>query len=376
MNIPGIPAPDARKQRAVGWWLMVGVAMLVIQVALGGITRLTGSGLSITEWKPILGAIPPMDEAGWSAAFEKYKGIAQYQYVNSDFTLSDFKGIYFWEWLHREWARLIGVVFLIPFVFFWIRGYFKRWMLWPFIALFILGALQGLVGWIMVQSGLNDTDVRVSHIRLAAHFMAAMVLVVYTFWFALRVRVDEDQRAHNPAVRNVTVGLVILLTLQLIWGAFMAGLRAAPAAATWPTINGEWFPSSTTQFGRAGYTGMHILTDNPLVVHFIHRTLGYLLMALIIGWAIRAAKAAKVMGTDTALARWWRWPVVLVIGQVLLGIVTVLLSPKARHNGFGPWELVAQVHQLVAMALLLALMAVVFATSTTKTLRIQSSLQS
>lgn len=355
---------------------MLGVVMLVIQVLLGGITRLTGSGLSITEWKPILGAVPPMNEAEWNMAFEKYQGIAQYQYVNSDFTLSDFKGIYFWEWMHREWARLIGVVFLIPFVFFWISGYFKRWMLGPFIALFILGALQGLVGWIMVKSGLNDTDVRVSHIRLAVHFIAAMVLVVYTFWFALRVRVEEGQRMHSPGVRNATAGLIVLLTLQLIWGAFMAGLRAAPAASTWPTINGEWVPSSTSQFGRTTYTGMHILTDNPLVVHFIHRTLGYLLMLLIIGWAIRTAKAARIINAGAALARWWRWPVILVISQVLLGIITVLLSPQAKHNGFGIWELVAQAHQLVAMALLLALVAVVFASSTPKTLRAQSSLSS
>lgn len=352
---------------------MLGVEMLVIQVLLGGITRLTGSGLSITEWKPILGAVPPMNAADWNVAFEKYKGIAQYQYVNSDFTLSDFKGIYFWEWMHREWARLIGLVFLIPFVFFWIRGSLKRWMLRPFIILFLLGALQGLVGWIMVQSGLNDTDVRVSHIRLAVHFMAAMVLVVYTFWFALRVRVPAEERTNIPALNRSTAGLIALLTLQLIWGAFMAGLRAAPAAPTWPTINGEWIPSSTTQVGRTTYAGLHILTDNPLVVHFIHRTLGYLLVLLLIFWGLRAAKAARTAGAGTVLARWWRWPVVLVISQVVLGIVTVLLSPRARHNGFGPWEVVAQAHQLVAMALLLALVAVVFSTSTTKTRSAQGS---
>ena len=342
---------------------MLGVAMLMVQVLLGGITRLTGSGLSIAEWKPIVNAIPPMNPGEWNAAFEKYKGIAQYHYVNSDFSLSDFKGIYFWEWLHREWALFIAVVFLVPFVFFWRRGYLKRWMLQPFIILFLLGALQGLVGWIMVKSGLNDTDVRVSHIRLAIHFMAAMVLVVYTFWFALRVRVPVEDRVRNSRLNRSTVWLVALLSLQLIWGAFMAGLRAAPAAPTWPSINGEWLPSSITQYGRTAYSGLNILTDNPLIVHFIHRTLGYLLLLLLIFWAVRAARDARGTRSGTALARWWSWPVVLVTGQVVLGVVTVLFSPHAKHNGFGPWELIAQAHQLVAMALLLALVAVVFATS-------------
>ena len=360
-----LPGADAPNQKVVGRWLMVGVAMLVVQVLLGGITRLTGSGLSIAEWKPILGALPPMNEADWNAAFTLYKQKAsgQFTYQNSDFTLSDFKGIYFWEWLHRNWARFIGLVFLIPFVFFWLRGYLRRWMLGPFIALFLLGALQGLVGWLMVASGLNDTDVRVSHIRLAVHFIAAMVLVVYTFWFALQVRVGDAQRVSVPSVRNATVILIILLILQLIWGAFMAGLRAAPAAPTWPTINREWFPSATVKLGQTTYAGFDIITNNPLVVHFIHRTLGYVLVLLILIWTPFVAKAARLAGTQPALARWRPWPIALVIVQVVLGIATVLLSPQVRHNGFGPWELVAQVHQLVAMALLLSMVAVVFASS-------------
>ncbi len=159
----------------------------------------------------------------------------------------------------------------------------------------------------------------------------------------------------------------------------MAGLRAAPAAPTWPTINGEWVPSSTTQYGRTAYSGLNILTDNPLVVHFIHRTLGYLLLLLLIFWAVRTARDVRASGSGTALARWWRWPVVVVISQVVLGVITVLLSAQAKHNGFGPWELVAQAHQLVAMALLLALVAIVFATSagsTSHRLRLQRPLHS
>src|SRR5215475_5432448 len=142
--------PPGSSSRPVAIWLLIGIGMLVIQVLLGGITRLTGSGLSITEWKPIMGALPPMNDQQWNEAFDKYKQIAQYKYINSSFTLSDFKSIFFWEWFHRLWARLIGVVFIIPFVIFLIQKRFKEKMIRPLIILFLLGALQGLVGWIMV----------------------------------------------------------------------------------------------------------------------------------------------------------------------------------------------------------------------------------
>jgi cytochrome c oxidase assembly protein subunit 15 len=180
-----------RSARPVAIWLLVGVAMIIVQIILGGITRLTGSGLSITEWKPILGTIPPLTEAAWQTAFSKYQQIAQYKHLNFDFTLSDFKFIYFWEWLHRVWGRLIGVVFLIPFVVFLVQRRFHADMVKPLLILFLLGGLQGAVGWIMVQSGLNDEDLYVSHIRLAIHFMLALVLLVYTFWFALKLLVPQ-----------------------------------------------------------------------------------------------------------------------------------------------------------------------------------------
>ncbi|MEY2835112.1 MAG: hypothetical protein RLZZ557_774, partial [Bacteroidota bacterium] len=180
-----------QKSRAVAIWLLVGVAMIIVQVLLGGITRLTGSGLSITEWKPILGAIPPMNETEWQRAFEQYKKIGQFKELNFEFTLSDFKFIYFWEWFHREWARLIGLVFAIPFVWFVVKKKIERWMINPLIILFLLGILQALLGWIMVASGLNEESLYVDHIRLAIHFTAALGLLCYTLWFALRAWVDR-----------------------------------------------------------------------------------------------------------------------------------------------------------------------------------------
>lgn len=146
--------------------------MIMIQVVLGGITRLTGSGLSITEWAPIMGSIPPLNDAQWEAAFENYQQIAQYKYVNNHFTLSDFKFIFYWEWFHRVWARSLGVVFAIPFIYFLIKKYFLKEMILPLIILFILGGLQGFIGWFMVSSGLNESSLLyVSHIRLAIHFI-------------------------------------------------------------------------------------------------------------------------------------------------------------------------------------------------------------
>ncbi|MBK5273265.1 MAG: COX15/CtaA family protein, partial [Bacteroidia bacterium] len=271
-----------RSSRPVAIWLLVGIAMIIIQVLLGGITRLTGSGLSITEWKPIMGALPPMNEQDWNLAFEKYKQIAQYKFMNTDFTLIDFKSIFFWEWFHRLWARLIGVVFLIPFIIFIIQKRFKKEMIRPMIILFLLGALQGLVGWIMVQSGLEDSELLyVSHYKLAIHFVLALGLLCYTLWFALDLLVPKKQITINKPLHKFAGWVIFLLIIQLVYGAFMSGLKAAATAPTWPTINGVWIPEKIHSFGNHEFTGLSFLTDHPLVIHFIHRNLAYLITILI-----------------------------------------------------------------------------------------------
>ncbi len=264
---------------AVAVWLMIGVAMIMVQVLLGGITRLTGSGLSITEWKPLLGAIPPLNEKDWNIAFEQYKQIGQYKKINFDFTLSDFKFIYFWEWFHRVWARIMGLVFAIGFVYFIVKKQFKKEMILPMILLFLLGALQGAIGWIMVKSGLNEENLYVSHIRLAIHFMAALGLLCYVFWFALRLLIDEEHKVKLPALNSFTIVIMAILVLQLVYGAFMAGLKAAAYAPTWPTINGYWIPP-----------GMNNIFNDPVTVQFIHRLLAYLVTILIFMWWSRALK--------------------------------------------------------------------------------------
>lgn len=364
-SVPREKGPD-HKQKAVACWLLLGVAMLVIQILLGGITRLTGSGLSITEWKPILGAVPPMNDAAWQIAFEKYKGIAQYRYLNAHFTLSDFKGIYFWEWAHREWARLVGVVFIIGFVFFLVRKYFDKQMVIPFVILFILGAMQGFIGWIMVMSGLNDTDLYVSHIRLAVHFMSALVLLCYTLWFALKLLVPAADRVEDNRLRRFTLMTIALLCLQLIYGAFMAGLKAASVAPTWPTINGLWMPDQISRYGGCSYEGLQSLMSHPIAVQAIHRLLAYILLGVVIGWTITAGKTAVRAG-KARLGRWRWWPAGLVLLQVVLGIFTVLSGAQTVAGHFGTFELLAQAHQLVAMALLMALVANLYLTRTATT---------
>ena len=341
-----------RSSKPVAIWLLIGAGMIIIQILLGGITRLTGSGLSITEWKPIMGALPPMKDQDWNTAFEKYQQIAQYKYVNSHFTIGDFKFIYFWEWFHRVWARLISVVFIIPFVIFIIQKRFKKEMIKPMIILFLFGAVQGLVGWIMVQSGLEDSELLyVSHYKLAIHFVLALGLLCYTLWFAFDLLIPKEQIVVHHPLRKFANWLVVLLVIQLIYGAFMAGLKAAIVAPTWPSINGTWWPSNVHSLGNREFSGLSFLTDNPLVIHFIHRNLAYIISVLIFIWWWRANKVqgTKLFQKTKAL------PLLIVLLQIVLGVLTVLNALDTRAF---LWLGVA--HQFVAMLLLLSLVWVLY----------------
>ncbi len=333
------------KRKSVAIWLLIGVVMIMVQVLLGGVTRLTGSGLSITEWKPIMGALPPMNDAEWDKAFGGYKQIAQYKYLNSHFTLEDFQFIFFWEWLHRLWARLLGVVFAVGFVYFLVRKYFDKEMILPFVILFALGALQGLIGWIMVQSGLNETDLYVSHIKLALHFMAALLLLCYTLWFALQLLVKKEAFIVHPPLRRWLLLTLLLLVIQLTYGAFMAGLKAAPAAPTFPLINGDWVPPTV---------GTESWINHPINVQFIHRQLAYLLATLLIFLGGALYRTAKKQNRGL-LKRFSLYTVGLVLLQIALGIGTILMAHKMGTARFGSYEGFAEAHQLVAMLLLCAL---------------------
>ncbi|RYZ29533.1 MAG: heme A synthase [Chitinophagaceae bacterium] len=346
----------SKRSRPVAIWLLVGVFMIIVQIILGGITRLTDSGLSITEWQPLLGAVPPTSEAEWNKAFESYKQIAQYKHLHSYFTLDDFKAIFFWEWMHRVWGRLIGIVFLIPFLIFLVQKRFTKNIVLPMVILFLLGGLQGAIGWIMVKSGLNDENLYVSHIRLAIHFIAALGLLVYTLWLALRLLVKNEQKLILPSSKKMLGWIIGLLVLQLIYGAFMAGLKGALAAPTWPDINGSYVPPGMTAFQGKEGTFFSAFVNNPITIHFIHRNLAYLLTILILAWTFKFIKEKKG-GLFNSL----KWtPGFLVLIQVALGIATVLTSIKKIPQKWGLFEWNAQLHQFVAMMLLVSLISVFF----------------
>ena len=335
-----------RNSKAVAIWLMIGVGMLIIQILLGGVTRLTGSGLSITEWNVVTGTLPPLNEQKWIEEFNKYKQTPQFLILNSDFTLQDFKSIFFWEWFHRFWARLIGVVFAIPFIIFLIQKRFKEEMIKPLIILFLLGALQGAVGWIMVASGLTGDAIYVKPTRLMLHFVLALGLLCYTFWFALQLMVPDQKRIVDNSLKKFTWSIIAVLVLQLAFGALMAGHKAATAAPTWPDINGAFIPPK--MFSPDGVLN---LIENKITIHFIHRSLAYLLLLLIVIWTW---KAGKTNGNKLFSKTKWL-PFVLVTMQVVLGICTVLTSVQIIPNHWGVFEWLAQFHQLFAMFLLLSL---------------------
>lgn len=336
-----------RSARLVASWLLLGVVMTVIQVALGGITRLTGSGLSITEWDVITGSLPPLNEQQWMTEFDKYRTTPQFQLLNFDFTISDFKFIFFWEWFHRLWARLIGLVFATGFIWFLVRKHFKAEMIRPLLVLFLLGALQGAIGWIMVASGLTGDAVYVKPTRLALHFIFALGLLCYTFWFALQLKTPSQALVYNSRIRKWNIGLLVLLVIQLIYGALMAGHKAATVAPTWPSINGQTIPDRLFIDTPVWLN----FIDNKILIHFIHRGLAYLILLITIGWSIQLY---RVHGT--ALFRQVRrLPGILVILQVLLGILSVLTSTGIIPGRWGWFEWMAQLHQLVGMCLLLSL---------------------
>ncbi|MGI9138950.1 MAG: COX15/CtaA family protein [Sediminibacterium sp.] len=349
------------KSKKVANWLLLGVFMTVIQIALGGITRLTGSGLSITEWEVVTGAVPPMSEATWQELFTKYKATPQFQLLNFDFTIQNFKFIFFWEWFHRLWARTIGLVFAFGFIYFLAKKYFQPKMIKPLLVLFLLGALQGAIGWIMVASGLEGDAVYVKPTRLALHFIFALGLLAYTYWFALSLLVQpiqhhrENQEAAGKIsrIKKYAWVILILLFLQLIYGALMAGHKAANVASTWPMINGQWIPDAL--LGKDGFFLNAV--NNTIWIHFIHRGMAYLLLLLIILWS---GSLLKLQGNKF----WVRAriaPILLVIVQVFLGVFTVLSSAYIVPGVWGGFEWLAQIHQLVGMLLLLSVINILYA---------------
>jgi len=334
--------------KPVAIWIYTGIGMLIIQVILGGITRLTGSGLSITEWNVITGTLPPLNGSQWLIEFQKYQHTPQYSLLNTDFTIKDFKFIFFWEWLHRFWARLIAIVFVIPFVVFLIQKRFREEMIRPLLILFLLGALQGTVGWIMVASGLSGDAVYVNPTKLAIHFILALGLISYAFWFGLRLSVPFRQKFFNNPLRTLTRVTIGLIFLQLLFGALMAGHKAALTAPTWPTINGKWIPGNLFKYSPAAIN----FIENKITIHFVHRGLAYLLLVLIIIWTFKSFRITTLCSYFTQ-TRWL--PAALISLQVILGMFAVLSSTYIIPNSWGRFEWIAEFHQVIGLSTLLVM---------------------
>jgi heme a synthase len=316
--------------------------MIACMVVIGGITRLTGSGLSITEWKPIMGAIPPMDDIEWIEAFKKYQAIPEYTLKNQHMDMAGFKRIFFWEYLHRNWGRLMGLVFIIPFTIFWHKGLLKGWLLKRSWAILVGGGLVGGLGWFMVASGLQDNP-DVSHYRLAIHLSAAFTVFSMVLWTV--VDIQEGRRSPwsgNGAAGRWARSLLVLLAAQIAWGAFTAGLDAGHMYNTWPLMNGEFMPENVTAFGSLWKD----LTAHRDGVQFIHRNLAWLVAAAFIGVAVHYRREAKMRGA-------WYWLVAAVVLQFILGVFTILTQV---HIVLGV------IHQLGALVLLAALLFVMHRT--------------
>ena len=286
-------------------------------VIIGGITRLTGSGLSITEWNVIMGAVPPLNDQEWQIAFEKYKQIPQFTQVNSYFSLEDFKFIFWWEFIHRLTGRLIGIVFIVPFVWFLIGKKLDRSMLKKALFLFALGGLQGFLGWFMVKSGLTERT-SVSHIRLAIHFFTAFITYGFTFWFALPLIDKHRQEKHHPKLANWTRWILGVLLVQLVYGAFVAGLHAGKMYNTFPLMNGKVIPDEAW----VSSWGIENVFNNPATVQLIHRLLAFTLLILV----VRLFISSRKIRLDYSQQKPLKALLVVVLLQFILGVITVLFQ--------------------------------------------------
>lgn len=317
------------------YWLLTGCVLIFIMVIIGGITRLTHSGLSISNYKLISGTIPPTNEIEWNAAFELYKQYPEYKKINSNFTLEDFKSIFFWEWLHRVLGRLIGLIFIIPFCYFLITKKLTKPTIRKSLILMILGGFQGFLGWFMVKSGLIDRP-DVSHYRLAMHLTAAFITFAYTFWVALDLMYPTKKQI-DKKFRNLIRWSLSLLLIQIIYGAFVAGLDAGLLHNHWPFMN------DSTIIHESVYSEESPLLLNFIQgksgVQFIHRYLAYIVVGLILLIWYKSKKIKKSIDQDRAI----NTLLSLVVIQFILGICTLLYRVPLT---------LGLLHQVVAFLLL------------------------
>lgn len=312
-------------------WLIVVAAMIFFMIVIGALTRLTESGLSMVEWRPVTGWLPPLSDAAWQAELQKYLSSPQGRLVNHSFTVGEFKEIFWLEYIHRVWGRLIGVVFALPLAWFWWRGALNAHLKPRLFALLVAGGLQGALGWAMVASGLIDRPA-VSHYRLAAHLLLAIALYAYTVWLILELG-PQTARRDDPKTRRKASALIGFLFVVLTWGAFMAGLRAGTAHNTFPTMSGHWIPPGLFDLSPWWIN----LFENGTTIQFVHRWLAKLLVLGVLVMAWRAPRPETMAAGLMAFL------------QLGLGIATILTGVDIG---------IATAHQAGAVLLLTTLIVV------------------
>lgn len=337
----------------VSRWLFLGVFLILVQVFIGGVTRLTGSGLSITKWEVVTGAIPPMTHTEWEKEFELYKQTPQYHKINKGMTLSDFKFIYFWEYFHRLWARMMGFVFLLPAIFFWLKGWIPRWLLPRLVLIFILAGLVGAFGWIMVKSGLVNRP-WVNAYKLTLHFSLALLCLGYVFWTGLKTVMP----GRMPLIRMKSWSLTLLwlVCMQVILGGLMSGMKAGLLYPTWPDMNGVFIPEMLLDSSFWSFQAFLEYDKNPVVptlVQFLHRVTAYIIAVLGIIYVIQLKRTSQdplfISGVYSLLG-------VMAI-QVALGIFTLIHCVGQIPLWLGVF------HQSVAVILLCNVLFLVFLSS-------------
>jgi cytochrome c oxidase assembly protein subunit 15 len=331
--------------KLVGWWLILGVFMIMIQVLLGGITRLTGSGLSITQWNLLMGTLPPLNHYEWQEAFDQYKQFPQYKLMNADMSLDGFKSIFWWEFIHRLWARLMGVAFVIPFIYFLLKKMISQELGKKLVIIFILAASQGLLGWIMVASGLIDKP-WVNPLMLSAHLVLALILYCYLFWVALEVLQPATEKRAVLLQKKISTIVLAMTGIQIFYGGLMAGSKAALFYPTFPKIGSSYIPDTLFLLQPCFLN----LFENTGMIQLIHRTLGFIIALSIFYFYWRSRKTIQT----SLLKKAFITLPLLVIVQVLLGILILI-------NSFGEIPLFYGVlHQMCALLLLTTMVFIQF----------------
>jgi cytochrome c oxidase assembly protein subunit 15 len=323
------------KPRAISNLLFLVAALVFAMVVVGGITRLTESGLSITEWKPISGAIPPLTQADWARAFDLYKATPQYREVAgpAGMTLGGFKFIFFWEWVHRFLGRVIGLVFALPLLWFAAKGAIPRGYGWRLAALFVLGGLQGAIGWFMVVSGLEGSATEVSPYRLSAHLLMALFLMAALIWTALDLRGRNARPARLTSWSAIALGT---LTIQLMLGAWVAGFRAGYVSNSWPDMNGRFVPAGIDWSRGIAFA----FTHDPFLLHFVHRWWAWVVVVVLVLFARRVRRVDGARAASIAIHSAFGTQIVLGIFTVLSGIALWL---AVLHQATGALLLAATV---------------------------------